>query len=94
MCGYNTALDLLQAGTPAVMIPFDAGNEVEQTLRATSLAAMPGLAVLSSGELTPETLNAHLQQVLSDGPRSESGLQFDGAAQTVQLACDMAEARV
>ena len=93
MCGYNTALDLLQAGTPAVMIPFDAGNEVEQTLRATSLAAMPGLSVLSSADLTPETLILHLQKVMKAGPRPETGLRFDGAAQTVQLACDMAEAR-
>jgi predicted glycosyltransferase len=93
MCGYNTALDLLQAGTPAVMIPFDAGNEVEQTLRATSLASMPGLSVLSSAEMTPETLGSHLKKVLEDGPRPNTGLQFDGAAQTVQFACDMAEAR-
>ncbi|MBL4768961.1 MAG: glycosyltransferase [Rhodobacteraceae bacterium] len=94
MCGYNTALDLLQAGTPAVMIPFDAGNEVEQTLRATSLASMPGLSVLSSVDLTPEMLNLHLQQVINDGPRVDGGLNFDGAAQTVRLACDMAEARI
>jgi predicted glycosyltransferase len=93
MCGYNTALDLLQAGTPAVMIPFDAGNEVEQTLRATSLASLPGLSVLSNADLTPETLNAHLQHVLNDGARSNTGLQFDGAEQSVQLACDMAKAR-
>ncbi len=94
MCGYNTALDLLQAGTPAVMIPFDAGDEVEQTLRATSLASLPGFSVLSSTDLTPETLNSHLQKVLNDGPRADTGLKFDGAAQTVQLACAMAEARI
>jgi predicted glycosyltransferase len=93
MCGYNTALDLLQAGTPAVMIPFDAGNEVEQTLRATSLASLPGLSVLRNADLTPETLNSHLLQVLKDGPRSNTGLRFDGAARSVQLACDMAKAR-
>lgn len=94
MCGYNTALDVLQAGTPAVMIPFDAGNEVEQTLRATSLASLPGLSVLGSADLTPETLTEHLQQVLADGPRTNTGLKFDGAAQTVRLACDMAEVRI
>lgn len=93
MCGYNTALDLLQAGTPAVMVPFDGGNEVEQTLRATSLASLPGLSVLYNADLTPETLNSHLQQVLNDGPRSNTALRFDGAAQSVQLACDMAKAR-
>jgi len=34
LCGYNTALDILQAGTPAVFVPFDDGSEVEQGLRA------------------------------------------------------------
>ena len=33
MCGYNTAMDVLQTGVPSVFVPFDAGNEVEQTLR-------------------------------------------------------------
>ncbi len=29
MCGYNTALDLMQTGTASVFIPFDEGGEVE-----------------------------------------------------------------
>lgn len=94
MCGYNTALDLLQAGTPAVLIPFDADNEVEQTLRANSLTSLPGISVLSSAALTPASLVSHIQQVLGDGPRAASAMKFDGAAQTVQLAWSMARARV
>lgn len=93
MCGYNTALDLLQAGTPAVLVPFEAGNEVEQTLRATSLAALPGMSVLNNAALTPETLVEHLKRVMADRSRPNGDLMFDGAAQTVQMACDMVRDR-
>ncbi|WP_293802614.1 glycosyltransferase, partial [uncultured Bosea sp.] len=31
--GYNTVLDLVTAGRPAIVVPFDAGNETEQTVR-------------------------------------------------------------
>ena len=93
MCGYNTALDLLQAGTPAVFVPFDAGGEVEQGLRAGALSALPGIRVLPAAELTPEALNNALAAVLADPPRPTGGLKFDGAAQSVAIACAMAQAR-
>ena len=94
MCGYNTALDLLQAGTKAVLVPFDAGQEVEQGLRAQSLAGLSGLAVLCSADLTPRRLCEAVEQVIADPPRGDTELGFDGAAQSVAIACDMAEARI
>ena len=36
--GYNTILDVLQAGTRAVVVPFATGGETEQALRARILA--------------------------------------------------------
>ena len=36
--GYNTAVDLLRAGVAAVLVPFEAGRETEQRLRAEWLA--------------------------------------------------------
>jgi len=93
MCGYNTALDLLQAGTQAVLVPFDDGQEVEQGLRAQSLGHLPGIAVLRSADLTPRALCDALESVISDPPRDQSGLKFNGAAQTVKLAVEMAEIR-
>jgi predicted glycosyltransferase len=36
--GYNTVVDLLATATPAVLVPFEAGGETEQSLRATILA--------------------------------------------------------
>lgn len=35
--GYNTVLDLVAASRPAIVIPFDAGNETEQTVRAEAM---------------------------------------------------------
>ncbi len=90
MCGYNTALDLLQAGTPAVLHPFDAGQEVEQGLRADSLARLPGMTVLRSTDLTPAALCTAVDRVMGDPPRAGLDLHFDGAAQSVAIACEMA----
>ena len=47
LCGYNTALDVLQSGVPAVLVPFDNGGEVEQSLRAEALAPQELVADLS-----------------------------------------------
>lgn len=93
MCGYNTALDLLQAGTPAVLVPFDEGSEVEQTLRADSLAILPGITVLPDSELASDTLLTALETVIGATPRTTSGLRFDGASETVRLTQEMLEHR-
>ena len=85
MCGYNTALDILQAGTPAVFVPFDAGGEVEQSLRAKALAKMAGIRVLNSVALKPEALLNTVQTVVQDPERAPQTQGLDGAADTVSL---------
>ncbi|WP_282093948.1 glycosyltransferase family protein [Epibacterium ulvae] len=91
MCGYNTALDLLQTGCPALIAPFDAGNEVEQSLRANALSQLPGIATISSADLTATTLLSAVKKVCADPPRAIDLSQFDGATQTVTLACKIAK---
>lgn len=93
MCGYNTALDLLQAGTPSVFIPFDDGGEVEQTLRAKSLAKHPSFAVVSSAELTPQKLLDAVQSVQEVGRFDSDTLEFNGAAETVRITAEMVSKR-
>jgi predicted glycosyltransferase len=93
MCGYNTALDLLQAGTPSVLIPFDDGGEVEQGLRAQSLAALPGFEVLRSADLDATRLGAAVTRAVQAERRGDPGLGFDGAARSVEVATQMAQAR-
>ncbi|HHJ38677.1 MAG: hypothetical protein AXA67_05840 [Methylothermaceae bacteria B42] len=57
-CGYNTAMDVLRTGTPALFVPFDQGRENEQSRRARLLSRR-GLAMcLPESQLTPRSLAA------------------------------------
>lgn len=93
MCGYNTALDVLQTQVPAVFIPFDAGGEVEQTLRAKALAALPGIQVVLSDALTPNALIAALDTASKDHSTEPPRFGFDGARRTVQIVEEKLAAR-
>lgn len=93
MCGYNTALDVLQAGTPSVFIPFDDGGEVEQTLRATSLAMHPSFAVVSTNTLSPKTLLAAIEKVKAAGSFQNNTLEFNGAVNTVSITTKLAQTK-
>jgi hypothetical protein len=55
-CGYNTAMDILAAGTPAVVVPFSEGREDEQSTRARRLERLGVLRVLEAGELDGASL--------------------------------------
>lgn len=85
MCGYNTALDLLQTGVPSVLVPFDDGGEVEQTLRARSLAGQSAMEVLKSSDATPERMAALVEKVVREGRRHDDTLLMDGAARSVEI---------
>jgi predicted glycosyltransferase len=89
MCGYNTAMDVLQAGVPAVWVPFDAGGEVEQGMRAKALSHLPGMDVIETSALTGARLNTALSQVTQDPPRHVDQSIFKGAEATVQAVADM-----
>ncbi|MGV6849777.1 MAG: glycosyltransferase family protein [Marinibacterium sp.] len=89
LCGYNTALDVLQTGVPAVFVPFDAGGEVEQGLRATALARHPAVAVIRSADLTAAGLAATVDRLIAGGRRPDIGLKDDGAATSVAICEDL-----
>ncbi len=93
LCGYNTALDILQTGCRAVFVPFDAGSEVEQGIRADALARLPGISVLRNAALNPARLLTALQdvQVAPLRPPMQDG--FDGAARSVEIVSALLEAR-
>lgn len=85
LAGYNTAMDVLQTGIPAVMVAFDDGAEVEQTLRAGALARLPRLETVGLAEVTTQTLSDALTRVLSDPTPRDTGLRFDGGARTREI---------
>lgn len=89
MCGYNTALDVLQAGTPALFIPFDAGGEVEQTLRANALEKLDAIRILTSDELSGTRMLAMVRELIAAPVRGAASLSMDGAAETVRLLANL-----
>lgn len=91
MCGYNTALDLLQTGVPSVLVPFDDGGEVEQTLRARSLAHQSAMELLPTADATADRLVEAVEQVISEGRRIDPALQLDGAMESVRIADSLVE---
>ena len=93
LCGYNTALDILQAGCPAVFVPFDEGNEVEQGIRARALAQQNGIAAIRSADLKPEGLLHAVQEVIAAPARTPMKAGLDGAHETVRITEQMLEAR-
>lgn len=85
-CGYNTALDCLALGIPAVFCPFEDGKETEQATRAAILATRPGFAVVREADLSPAALAAAL--TLIDGAVVEPlpPQSLSGAARSVEFA--------
>ena len=89
-CGYNTAVDLLVTGTPAVVVPFEAGRETEQRLRAERLAARGLARVLPEADLSGEALLAAVTAAMSASPPGPHGIDLDGAARSVAIIEELA----
>ncbi|MEH3148368.1 MAG: glycosyltransferase [Methylobacterium frigidaeris] len=83
--GYNTVLDLLASGTRAVLVPFEAGGETEQRLRAETLAAGGLAGLLPEADLTPEHLVAAVAASLDRPAPPPARVARDGAARSVAL---------
>ncbi|WNJ91093.1 glycosyltransferase family protein [Bosea sp. 685] len=79
--GYNTVLDLVAAGRPAIVVPFDAGNETEQAIRAEAMERA-GLArcLRLDGEtpLTPILLTQAVESMLNDAPERSVTINRSG----------------
>jgi len=83
-CGYNTALDIVVSGVPALVVPYQTPTENEQHERATRLAALGTLLHLSEAELTPQCLAAEIGTLMRFSPRP-AALDLDGATRSTEL---------
>ncbi len=91
--GYNTVVDVLAAGARPVLVPFAAGRETEQTLRAERLARKGLARVLPESALTPDRLAAFVAEALAMR-RPLGKVKIDGEAETERvLAKALAERR-
>jgi len=69
--GYNTLIETLCLADRAVIVPFAAGLETEQTRRAALLAERGMIQVVTEKALGPETLAAAIERALA-GPSIRS----------------------
>jgi predicted glycosyltransferase len=83
-CGYNTALDILRAGVPALVVPFADGMEDEQSKRARRLEARGAIRVLEQQEMDAARFAEELRELLSFRPERLQ-LDSDGARNTTRI---------
>jgi predicted glycosyltransferase len=86
--GYNTILDILAARAAAVVVPFAAGRETEQRLRAERLAARGILVMVTESELSPKRLAAAVERAAAARPQRLS-VDTGGAERTARLLAAM-----
>ncbi|NLR98317.1 glycosyl transferase [Rhizobium sp. P38BS-XIX] len=80
--GYNTVGDLLVAGCRAILVPFTAGGETEQAVRAERLERL-GLAIsLPEAGLTTDMLVSAIERSLAQPKPGSCDIDLGGAVAT------------
>ena len=83
--GYNTVCDILRAGCHALLIPFTAGGETEQTVRAERLEKLGLAHVLTEDDLSDESMTRAIEKALAATDRPPHNLDLDGAHRTATI---------
>ena len=86
--GYNTVLDILTARKRAVLVPFAAEREREQSIRAERVAALGAAEMLRESELSPARLAAAIERAAATAPTA-LGLDLSGAETSARLVADL-----
>jgi len=83
LAGYNTCMNLLATGVPALVLPYS--RQREQPMRVERLKPYLPLTVLSENDLEPERLAAAIESGLQIPPRlGPPPVNLDGAAWTAR----------
>jgi predicted glycosyltransferase len=82
MAGYNTCMNIAAAQVPALVWPFPQNRE--QGLRASRLAQLGILRVLTDEELHPRRLSALMEKGIALRSRSLVDIDLNGAENTVR----------
>ncbi len=87
-CGYNSALDIVGAGVPALVVPYETRTENEQRTRAERLAALGAMQMLSAGEMTPPRMAQAFEALLAFTP-ARCALDLNGAQRCAELLAEL-----
>ncbi|MGG6892818.1 MULTISPECIES: glycosyltransferase family protein [Rhizobium] len=80
--GYNTVGDLLVAGCRAILVPFTAGGETEQSVRSERLEKLGLALALPEAGLTTDLLVTAVETALSRPKPNSPDIDLSGAART------------
>lgn len=83
--GYNTVLEVLDAGAPAVIVPHADDREKEQAVRARLLAARGLIYMVDSQTLTALTLAGAIDLAAATPRRGPPPIDMRGAAVSAEL---------
>lgn len=83
--GYNTVMDVLVTGVPAVLVPFAAPGETEQGLRAALLADRGRVHLADETDLTPDSLAFAVDRALAGSPVRPVEVALSGAGETAAI---------
>lgn len=83
-CGYNTALDIIQSGVPALVVPFAEGAEDEQMKRAERLERLGVVRVLDQQQMNPCRLADEMRKLLAFKPQAPA-LDLNGVENSAQI---------
>ena len=83
--GYNTVIEILAAGTPAVLVPFEEEDEIEQSIRARVLGERGMAQVLKPKELSPQVLLAAIESARELVPVETKPPDTNGAASSANI---------
>jgi predicted glycosyltransferase len=86
--GYNTVTEILRADCRAVVVPYSAGGETEQSFRAARLHERGLAHAVEETTLDPKTLAAAIDAA-AGGPAPEpGGFELNGAENSARLVKD------
>lgn len=91
--GYNTTMEVLRARVPAVVVPYAAKAETEQTLRAQLLQARGLLRVVPQAELSPAVLAAACDAATAPPAQPVAPIDTGGASATARIVAALAAGR-
>lgn len=87
MAGYNTCMNVLASGVPALMYPFDQNRE--QRMRVSKFTSGAQIRLLEPADLEPLPLAQCLTAMLKK-ERSIPDIKLDGAIRTAAIIEDLA----
>jgi predicted glycosyltransferase len=88
--GYNTCVQTMAAGCPAVLVPFAGGAETEQTTRARAMAAAGLATAAEGGDEDPRILAAAVDAALAAGPPRGALPKMQGAGVSAEILSTLA----